>query len=167
VRNRGTVGGSLAHADPAADWLSALIAIGAEILITSVNGRRRVSLPEFIRGAMETELRHGEIIDGVRIPRFAKGARAAFAKICRKTGEFAEAIGVVFSDPEHGTLRLVAGATQGQPIAIDVAAPSSKSPLDLPVLREELRGAGFVGDAYELNLHAVALARALEKRGQP
>jgi carbon-monoxide dehydrogenase medium subunit len=164
VRNRGTVGGSLAHADPAADWLSALVAIGAEILITGAVGRRQLPLMDFVRGAMETELHHAEVLDGIRIRKFGKHARTGFAKICRKAGEFAEAIGVAFCDPEHGVLRLVSGATQGRPILVDAGAQEgSQSRFDLPALREELRKAGFAGDTYELNIHAAALARALEK----
>jgi carbon-monoxide dehydrogenase medium subunit len=167
VRNRGTIGGSLAHADPAADWLSCLTAIGADILLTGPHGRRRLALGDFVRGAMDTELRHDEIVDGVRIPKFAKGARAGFAKICRKTGEFAEAIGVAVSDAERGVLRLVAGATQGRPIVIDASGTGSgagfPSATDARALREELRLAGFTGDSYELNVHAAALGRAVER----
>ncbi len=167
VRNRGTIGGSLAHADPAADWLSCLTAIGADILLTGPQGRRRLALGDFVRGAMDTQLRYDEILDGVRIPKFAKGARAGFAKICRKTGEFAEAIGVAVIDAERGVLRLVAGATQGRPIVIDASGtgPGAAFPsaTDAPALREKLRLAGFTGDSYELNIHAAALGRALNR----
>ncbi len=122
VRTRGTIGGSLAHADPAADWLSCLIALDAEVLLTGPHGRRRVALRDFMRGALATELEPDEILDGIRIPRLSKGARAGFAKICRKSGDFADAIGAVVHDADQGVLRLVAGATQGQPIVIDAAA---------------------------------------------
>ncbi len=56
VRTRGTIGGSLAHADPAADWLSCLTALGAQVVIAGAAGTRRVNLAGFVRGAMETEL---------------------------------------------------------------------------------------------------------------
>jgi carbon-monoxide dehydrogenase medium subunit len=163
VRNRGTIGGSLAHADPAADWLSALIAIGAEVTLTSPRGQRRLALAEFVRGAMESELAEDEILDGIRLARFAKAARAGFAKLCRKTGEFAEAIGVAFADPERGVARLVAGATQGRPILIEDAPADGALASDPDALRERLRAAGFAGDAYELNIHAAALSRAIAK----
>ena len=55
-----------------------------------------------------------ELLDGVRIPRFSRGARFGFHKICRKTGEFADAIGVVVHDPERGVTRLVASATRAR-----------------------------------------------------
>jgi carbon-monoxide dehydrogenase medium subunit len=161
VRNRGTIGGSLAHADPAADWLSALVAIGAEILLTSAKGQRRLPLADFVRGAMETELGENEILDGIRIRKFSKSARAGYAKICRKTGEFAEAIGAAFSDPERGVLRLVAGATHGRPIVIDKSVQADGLP-DQKALRRELQSAGL-DDTYELNIHVAALDRAIAK----
>ena len=163
VRNRGTIGGSLAHADPAADWLSALIAIGAEVTLTSRRGQRRLALAEFVRGAMESELAEDEILDGIRLVKFGKAARAGFAKLCRKTGELAEAIGVAFTDPERGVRRLVAGATQGRPILIADAPADGALASDPDALRERLRGAGFAGDAYEFNIHAAALSRAVAK----
>jgi carbon-monoxide dehydrogenase medium subunit len=165
VRNRGTVGGSLAHADPAADWLSCLVALGADILVTGTSGQRRLPLTEFVRGAMATDLAHDEIIEGVRIPKLPKRAQAGYAKICRKAGEFADAIGVAVRDPERGALTLVAGATQGSPILVDTAVLASAWPpkADAALLKESLRRSGFAGDAYELNIHAAALGRAIAK----
>jgi carbon-monoxide dehydrogenase medium subunit len=108
VRTRGTIGGSLAHADPAADWLSCLAALGAEVLIAGPGGSRRVGVARFVRGAMETELAARELLTAVRIPRFSGDARFGFHKICRKTGEFADAIGVAVHDPEQQSTRLAA-----------------------------------------------------------
>jgi aerobic carbon-monoxide dehydrogenase medium subunit len=165
VRTRGTIGGSLAHADPAADWLSCLIALGAEVLLTGPRGKRRVVLSEFMRGALDTELAPDQILDGVRIPRLSKGARAGFAKICRKSGDFADAIGTFVQDADRGVLRLVAGATQGRPILIDAAADGlgASFPPPLEPVREKLKQSGFVGDAYELNIHMAAIKRAVDK----
>jgi aerobic carbon-monoxide dehydrogenase medium subunit len=171
VRTRGTIGGSLAHADPAADWLSCLIALDAEVLISGPNGRRRLSLGEFVRGAMITDLAHDEILDGVRIPKLSQRASAGFAKICRKAGDFAEAIGVVVRDDERGVLRLVAGATQGRPILIDgagsVLGTTWPPKLNERALRDGLFQAGLSGSAYERNIHVVAIRRAIEKAAVP
>ena len=104
VRSRGTIGGSLAHADPAADWLSCLTALGAEVLVRGTEGARSLALSGFMRGAMETELAHDELVVGIRIPKFSSRARFGYHKICRKTGEFAEAIGVVVDDPDASCL---------------------------------------------------------------
>lgn len=160
VRTRGTIGGSLAHADPAADWLSALTALGAEVAIVGSRSNRRVALSAFVRGAMETELAADDVLLGVRIPRFSRQARFGFHKICRKTGEFAEAIGVVVEDPERSFRSLVAGATGGRPLAIAMTAEAGPKGLTIAQARRLLELNGFSGDRYELQLHAVALKNA-------
>lgn len=160
VRTRGTIGGSLAHADPAADWLSALTALGAEVAIAGPRSLRRLPLQAFIRGAMQTDLGDDELLLGVRIPRFSQRARFGFHKICRKTGEFAEAIGVVVDDPERAVLCVVAGATGGRPLVMEMrAAPGAKG-LTIEAAQSLLKEAGYIGDAYDVKLHAVALQRA-------
>jgi len=116
VRTRGTIGGSLAHADPSADWLACLTALRAEVAIAGSGGRRRVPIAGFVRGAMETELAPGELVIGVRIPRLPRGARFGFHKICRKAGEFADAIGVVIADPDGSCVCVSAGATTNPPL---------------------------------------------------
>jgi aerobic carbon-monoxide dehydrogenase medium subunit len=171
VRTRGTIGGSIAHADPAADWLSCLMALGADVLIAGPKGRRRQGVGEFVRGAMTTDMAQDEILDGVRIPKLSRGARAGFAKICRKAGDFAEAIGVVVRDVEPGVFRLVAGATQGRPILIeaDRANVTASWPpnFDRMSLSEDLSRAGLAGDRYELNIHVAAMRKALDQAGAP
>jgi carbon-monoxide dehydrogenase medium subunit len=169
VRSRGTVGGSLAYADPAADWVSVFAALDAQVLITGRVGRRRVATAEFVRGAMAPDLDAGEMIDGIAVPRLAAAARWGFAKICRKVGEFAEAIGVVVHDPARDYLRVVAGATGGRPIVLAAADVMQEQVRGLPTVelfddhraKESLRRAGLADDLYELNIHAVALKRAL------
>jgi aerobic carbon-monoxide dehydrogenase medium subunit len=163
VRTRGTIGGSLAHADPAADGISTLAALGADVEVAGAGGRRRVAVADFVRGAMEADLGAEELVVGVRIPRFSKAARFGFHKICRKVGEFADAIGVVAIDPEARCARAVAGATGGKPLAMDLPGGDSGQRAEaLSVSEAEalLRGANFAGDAYHLKLAAVALQRA-------
>ena len=161
VRNRGTIGGSLAHADPAADWLSALIALDAEVVLAGPDGRQsRQSLKSFSRGAMTTALASDEIITGVRIPNLSSSARWGYHKICRKTGEFAEAIGVVV-DHGDGRRRCVAGATGGVPVTLEGAF--GEQPADW---RSGLVQSGYKGDAYELEIHAIALERASAEAGR-
>ncbi len=118
VRTRGTIGGSLAHADPSADWLACLTALGAEVEIAGPTGRRRVALSAFVRSVMDTELGPGEMLAAVRIPRFSRKARFGFHKICRKTGEFADAIGVVAIGPDRGCTFVAAGATVARPLVM-------------------------------------------------
>ena len=96
VRNRGTIGGSLAHADPAADWVSALSALGAEVEIASrARKGRRVALGEFVLGALDVALAPDELVTAVRVPALPPSARWGYVKHCRKVGEFADAIGAV------------------------------------------------------------------------
>ena len=160
VRTRGTIGGSLAHADPAADWLSCLIALGADVLIAGASGRRRLAISSLVRGAMESEVAADELITGIRVPRFSARARYGFHKICRKAGEFADAIGVVVDDPERAYFRAVCGATSGRPLVMETRTEPKARDLATEDALALLRRADFSGDDYDLKLHAVALHRA-------
>jgi carbon-monoxide dehydrogenase medium subunit len=122
VRNRGTIGGSLSHADPAADWVSALSALGAKVTLRSLAGARNLSIEEFVTGALESALSPGEIVEAVHVPAMAASARWGYVKACRKPGEFAHAIAAVLIDPERGTARAVIGALEAAPIVLGDAA---------------------------------------------
>jgi carbon-monoxide dehydrogenase medium subunit len=162
VRTRGTIGGSLAHADPAADWLSCLTALGAEVLIAQARRAiRRVSLASFVRSAMETELAQDELLLGICVPKSSSAARFGFHKICRKTGEFADAIGVAVLDPDRGLYRLVASTSAGAPLVLESGEPPSSTMIDPRAFGHRLREAGFDGEDYDLTLAVVALRRAL------
>ena len=164
VRTRGTIGGSLAHADPAADWLSCLAALGAEVLIAAPGGTRRAPLTGFVRGALETELAETELLVG-RAHSQVLGARARFGfhKICRKTGEFADAIGVAAHDPARQLTRLIASTAGGGPIVIEDVTLDRAHPPDVGDLQLRLVQAGLDGDAYDLKLHATAVRRAIQQ----
>jgi carbon-monoxide dehydrogenase medium subunit len=118
VRNRGTIGGSLSHADPAADWLCALSALGATVTLLSLAGVRHVAVAEFVTGALETAMQSGEIVEAVHVPMMAPSARFGYVKSCRKTGEFADAMSAVLIDPEAETVRVVIGALQTAPMIL-------------------------------------------------
>ncbi|MGH8700510.1 MAG: FAD binding domain-containing protein [Burkholderiales bacterium] len=170
VRNRGTIGGSLAHADPAADWISCLAAIGAEVLIVGPSGRRAVAVGEFMTGVFQVALEPGEVIDAVRIPRLSRDARWGFHKIARKTGEMAQAIGAVLHDPARGIVRAVIGATESVPLVFtDAAALFKGNPeaglanaYDPGAAARALDDAGIT-DAVDRQLHLVALKRAINQ----
>jgi carbon-monoxide dehydrogenase medium subunit len=89
VRAWGTIGGSVAHADPAADYPVALVAAEATIEIGSASGSRRVAAQEFFRGLFETALSRGEIVTAVHVPPGPKGAGAAYEKLSVVAGDFA------------------------------------------------------------------------------
>jgi carbon-monoxide dehydrogenase medium subunit len=170
VRNRGTLGGSLAHADPAADWISCLAAIGAEARICGPAGLRTVAVSGFMTGAFETVLEAGELIESVRVARFSASTRWGFCKISRKTGEMAQAIGAVFHDPERGICRAVIGATESVPIVISDASPLFRNApaeglakmFDRLEAERVLDEAG-IGDLVSRQLHVAALRRAVEQ----
>jgi carbon-monoxide dehydrogenase medium subunit len=121
VRNRGTVGGSLCHADPAADWVSALPLLGATLTLAGPDGQRQLPAAQFMLAAFETALSEGELLVSVSVPRRSAAARWAYRKFCRKTGEFAEAIAGLLVDAADGTERVVLGSLDGAPRVIDQA----------------------------------------------
>ena len=122
VRNRGTIGGSLAHADPAADWQLALAALGATVVIFGLKGKRETPADQFMKSAFGTELADDEIIESVRVPKLSSGASWGYYKFCRKTGEFPDASAALLLDPERRAARLFAGALDRAPQPLDAIA---------------------------------------------
>lgn len=126
VRNRGTIAGSLAHADPAADWVLTMTALDAQLHCISVHGERVIPMTRFMSGAFTTALNAGELLTGVTLPHYSDAMRWGYYKFCRKTGEFAEASCAAVFDPERGVARIVVGALDGAPallqkLAADIA----------------------------------------------
>jgi carbon-monoxide dehydrogenase medium subunit len=160
TRTRGTIGGSLAHADPAADWLVALTVLGAELNLAGPDRRRRLALSGFVEGAMQTVLKSNELITGVRLAKFSQSARFGYHKICRKVGEFADAIGAAAYDPECGVRRLAVSTLAGAPLVLEARLEAPGPVPEIARLEDDLRQAGFSGDAYETRLRAVVLQRA-------
>lgn len=89
VRNRGTIGGSLAHADPAADMPAAMLALGAEIRAIGKEGQRWIKAEEFFLGIMTTALDSTEILTEIRVPVLPGGCGAAYVKIPQQASGFA------------------------------------------------------------------------------
>ncbi len=89
VRNRGTIGGSVVHGDPAADWPAALLALGAELTLTSKDGSRSVAAGDFFLGPLTTAIEPAEILTAVSVPVSAAGARSAYRKVKQKASGFA------------------------------------------------------------------------------
>jgi aerobic carbon-monoxide dehydrogenase medium subunit len=95
VRNRGTVAGSVAHADPAGDWPAALMSLDTAVVLTGVNGVRILSLDDFILDAYTTSLEAAEIVSGLSVGLPPKPAGGAYVKFEKRAGDFAVAsIGV-------------------------------------------------------------------------
>jgi len=169
VRNRGTLGGSLCHADPAADWVNSLIVLGARVELAGAAGRRRMPVEDFVRGAYATELQPGEVLAAVELPAFGAGMRWGWTKICPKVGEFADAIGAVVVDPALNHCRLLVGAVEARPVLLSgpqalldrVSAASIDAAATIEILEDVIAGAFPGHDAVFVHQHAVALARAI------
>lgn len=120
VRNRGTIGGSLSLADPAADWLTTTAALGAAIEWDGPDGAKSCPAEEFVLAAYTTQLDLSDVLTGVRIPRLPADATWGTYKLCRKAGEFAHAMAMVIS--AGAASRAFLGATDGAPIGLPEVA---------------------------------------------
>jgi carbon-monoxide dehydrogenase medium subunit len=159
VRNRGTIGGSLCHADPAADWVTTLPLLGATLTLVGSDGASR-ELPAagFMLAAFETQLADSELLASIRVPKRSASARWSYRKLRRKTGEFADALAAALRDPADGTERLVLGALDGAPRILD--RPGLLGELGLPGRPEALlREAGLDLDATRFAQLAEMLRR--------
>lgn len=88
VRNKGTIGGSLAHADPAADWAAVVLASDATIAVQGSKGARKIKATEFFKGMFSTSLSQGEIITAIHVP-VAAGSKSAYLKFPQPASRFA------------------------------------------------------------------------------
>src|SRR5579859_1920512 len=148
VRNRGTLVGSLCHADPQGDWSSVMLALGGSVIAQGPAGRRAIPLPEFVTGPFENTLGHDEIAVEAVVPP-AKGVRAGgYLKLERRVGDFAT-VGVAVAVATNGdtvttagiALTGVGGSTIG---ATEAAAALTGKPLS----------AGSIAEAAELAANA-------------
>jgi len=89
VRNWGTIGGSVAHADPASDWPAVLLAANATIVCRSQSGERSIAARDFFVDTFQTAIEPTEVLTEIRIPRRTRGAGGAYEKLERKVGDFA------------------------------------------------------------------------------
>jgi aerobic carbon-monoxide dehydrogenase medium subunit len=157
VRNRGTLGGSLAHADPAADYPAAMIALDAEILIKGAQGSRTVKAADFFQALFTVDLRPGEIIVGVR---FAPVKAAAYAKLPQRASHFA-IVGVAAALQVGGgviqSARIgVTGASSHATRLGDVEAALAGKPASAQSIAAASQNAGARLDEVNSDLHASA-----------
>ena len=114
TRSRGTICGSIAHADPSAEIPLALLALGGEIVLRSARKRRRVAAPDFFQGVMTTDRRDDELIEAVEFP--STGNRhCAFREVARRHGDFA-IVACAAVTTERG-VRLAVGGVADMPVA--------------------------------------------------
>ena len=165
VRTRGTIGGAVALADPAADWLTTIIALEGEIALVGPNGRRTVAGTDFALGPYMTAIDDAELIEAIIVPRRPGSERWGHYKVSRKTGEYAESMAIALIDKALGKARLVVGATDGAPLVLDrssreIAAGNIGDGL-AAVIRAELAESGRDFSPGKLLLHSTVAVRAV------
>jgi carbon-monoxide dehydrogenase medium subunit len=168
VRNRGTIGGSLAHADPAADYPTLVTALEATITAQGKGGSRDIPVAEFFTGVFTTALQPGEILTSVRVP---ATAGAAYVKHRHPASRFAVAGVCAVVAMEGGSCsraRLAVGGVTAAPVGMNPDGLVGSAPSDEAIAgaAEQLRGAieNPLGDVYASAEYRLHLAEVLARR---
>jgi carbon-monoxide dehydrogenase medium subunit len=171
IRNAGTIGGSLALADPSAEWPVALLALGATVEALGPAGARTTPMHAFLRGAYATALDETEMVTRITVPRVSAGARWGVFKLCRKTGEFATSVAVALIDPGRGVRRIALGGTGGAPLLLEkTAAVLDGKPWSAALAervteaaRAELGASDRGFDSFAFQVHSTSILRAVKE----
>jgi len=148
IRNRGTVGGSLAHADPAAEFPGIAVTCDAQIHLAGASGKRVVAAADLFVGPLETGLQDGEIITSIELPRWPQARRWAFEEFSQRRGDFALAGVALFYDLD--------GERRAQNVHIGVIGATDR-PRRLPGAEAALHGQAL---SEEVIANACAAASA-------
>jgi carbon-monoxide dehydrogenase medium subunit len=170
VRNYGTIGGSLAHADPAADWPAPLLASGAVIEVQGSKGKRRIKSTEFFTGLFSTSLQDGEIIISVRVPIPAEGTKTSYQKFSQPASRFAIVGCAVMRSADGKTNIAFTGvsdnafrdngaenAVSGKPLNDETIAASANA----AIANVSVLGDHYASEEYRRHLAKVYLKKAL------
>jgi len=171
IRNRGTIGGSLALADPAAELPACMVALDAQIVIVSSSGERRVAAHGFFGGMYTTDLAANELIAAVEVPAATRGEIFAFDEIARRHGDFAIVGLAARWRHQAQQLRLVFCGLTGKPNLVELTVAGGLSGLsdaELDRLAGEASEAwaadDLLDDPYASSAYRQLLARVLVKR---
>jgi len=168
IRNRGTLGGSLAYADPAAEWPAVMTALGANVEILGPDGTRALPVSDFITGPMSTGLAPDELLVAVSIGKLPAGAKWSFRKLARKPGDFAQALALAVVGQDT---RIVMGALAQGPLSLRGVAQwvatldsfkEHQSDEFSDVLSQDLSAAGISLDPYEEQIHRHTLKSVIQ-----
>jgi carbon-monoxide dehydrogenase medium subunit len=168
VRHHGTIGGSVALADPAADWPGCLIALGAGVRVSGPKGTRSQPVKDFVLGTYETTLTPGEIVLGFDVPRPSAPLRWGYAKVVRKSGAFADSIAFVVAPGREGPVSVVLAAAGPRPCTL----PAVDQYLQTGAGSEDALRAAIAADlaihvpgadAYQKRLHTATILRAIRE----
>ena len=160
VRNRGTFGGSLAHADPAAELPVVALAHGGEIVAHGPGGARRIPLGEFFLGYLETALTPDEVLVATELERLPDGSGVGFHEEAQRADDFALACAAAVVEPDGRTARVVVGGVGDRPLRFDGASGELAATVESMVEPEE---DAFVSAAFRRRLAGVCARRALAR----
>ena len=168
IRHRGTIGGSVAHADAAADLPAALLALDATFVVRGESGARSVPAAEFFKGIFETALAPGELLTEIQVPKPASPAAWSFQKFNKRAIDFAM-VGVAVQgagSPTAAVALINMGSTPLRATAVESALAGGASIADAAALAAEGTSAGsdiHASKAYREHLARVLVRRALEE----
>ncbi|MDB5649100.1 MAG: molybdopterin dehydrogenase [Hyphomicrobiales bacterium] len=159
IRCHGTIGGSVAMADPAADWPAVLLALGAVAILRSEGAERRVTMNDLLVGTYETSLHQGEIIVGFEIAKLPPTARTSYIKFNKKVGAFATSLAVAV----HGetTRVVIAGAGSRARILRKTSEALATGADAIACIGGDLDEIMSEPDAYLRQLHVTTITRAI------
>lgn len=167
VRTKGTLGGSLALSDPAADWVAVMQAMDATIVLAGPGGRRETAAIMFTTGLYETVCGRDEIVECIRVPKLGGSARWGYAKFSRKTGAFAISIAAVVADPVRRFARIVLGAAERPPIVLQQASQELQRGGGLQSIclaaDHDLAKLADGADDYQRSVHGAMISRAVSQ----
>ncbi len=172
IRNRGTVGGSIALADPAAEMPAILLALGGEVVLQSASGQRVVAADDYFLGVYETAREADELIVALRFPKARAGQRFGFHEIVRRHGDYAMAGAMIAADAGLASLRIALFGVADRPVRAPAAeaalAGSDGGEAALTAAVAALGEVGIDGDTHSTaatkqHLAGVALRRAFNE----
>jgi len=157
IRNRGTLGGSLALADPAAEYPACALALNATLILQNRKSERKVSAASFFKGLFETDIRPGEILVAAEFP---KVDRSAFLELTRRHGDYA-IVGLAGVADASGK-RIAFFSVDSRPVLAPQAAKAKSLEEAMSALKKDLSPTGdlYNSPATKLHLAGVLLARA-------
>jgi aerobic carbon-monoxide dehydrogenase medium subunit len=175
VRNKGTIGGSLVHSDPAADWPAAILAVGAELVATSAKGDRAIQASDFFVEMLTTALQPGEVLREIRIPTGKGKVGQAYVKVRHPASGFAvvgvavnlsidggkcqsAGIGITGVSPKAYRAGNVEGALKGASLDAKTLAAAAAQAADGVDVNSDL----YASAEYRKQLASVYTRRALE-----
>ena len=159
IRNRGTIGGSLALADPAAEYPACVLALDATLVATGRKGERRIKASEFFTGLFETALKDGELLTAIEFKAHRQGEKSAFLELARRHGDYAIVGLAAFAS--NGTKRLAYFGAADRAVLAPHAAKAKDLASAKAALEQDLQPPADLYHSSRTKLH---LARVLLER---